>query len=393
MGLIMGTPDEAGLDGERLALARRRAEEWIAAGDVHRTLVLLAARNGVIALHEAFGVDGPEPDASPLTVDAIFPFMSQTKSVTAAMIMALVEDGLVGLSRPVQDYLPDFEGERKDTIQIRHLLTHTSGIEDSDFFLTTQRVVPRMLAGMGDVPDDQHPITHLFLELAYGWPAPHPAGEAMRYCNLNYLLLGEVVRRVAGVSLDDFARERFFEPLGMTDSSFGLPTERADRLVRRSFEENPAERVMHSERGRGMMGGAGGAFGTTRDLAAFTQIFVGQESGDGRRVLHPSSIARMISDQIPGVPAYFFAQTLHSGSMGFGWMAAQTESATAWPTLPIGAFTHGGAGLVMPWGDPSTGVVGVFCSVADRHRSATSPDEVRHNADLYANIVTSAVVD
>ncbi len=393
MDLATGSPDEAGFSAERLDLIRARADRWVADRDVHRTLVLLAARHGVIGFHEAFGVDGPEPDAAPVAVDAIFPFMSQSKSITATMIMMLVEDGLVGLSRPVHDYLPEFVGERKEQILVYHLLTHTSGIEESDFFLATARVLPRMLANVTDTPDGQHPVTHLMLELAYAWPAPYPAGEAMRYSNLNYLLLGEIVRRIGRRSLDDFARERIFEPLGMVDSSFGLPDERADRLVRRSFDDNPAERSLHSARGRGMLGGMGGAYGTALDLAAFAQLFVNDGTAGGRRILHPTSVARMTTDQIPGVPAHFFAQKLHSGSMGYGWLAAQTEPTMGWPTLPLGSITHGGAGLVMPWADPSTGVVGVFCSVADRYRSAITPGEVRHHADLFANLVTSAVVD
>jgi len=101
----------------------------------------------------------------------------------------------------------------------------------------------------------------------------------------------------------------------------------------------------------------------------------------------------MTTDQIPGVPAYFFDQTLRSGSMGFGWLEAQTEPMVGWPTLPLGSITHGGAGLVMPWVDPSAGVVGVFCSVADRYRSSTNPGDVRHQADLFANLVTASTVD
>jgi CubicO group peptidase (beta-lactamase class C family) len=393
MRLVEGDPKDAGFSPERLTLIRDRAEEWVTEGDIHRTLVLLAARNGVIGFHEAFGVDGPEPDAAPLTVDAIFPFMSQTKSITATMIMMLVEDGLVGLSRPIQDYLPEFEGERKDKILIHHLLTHTSGIETFDFWLSTARVVPQLLASTANAPESQHPITHLFLELAYGWPAPHPAGEAMRYSDINYLLLGEVVRRVSDRSLDEFASERLFEPLHMTDSSFGVPADRADRVVRRSFEENPGERAVHSEERRGMMAGAGGAYGTALDLATFTHLFLERGMCGEHQLLHPTSVARMTSDQIPGLPAYFFDQRLRAGSMGYGWLAAQTYPMFGWPTLPLGSWTHGGAGLVMPWADPSTGVVGVFCSVADRYRSTTHPDDVKHHADLFSNLVTSATVD
>jgi serine-type D-Ala-D-Ala carboxypeptidase len=390
--LRSGTPEDAGFSPERLALVRHRAEEWVTKRDVHRTLVLLVARDGVIALHEAFGVDGPEPTAEPLTVDAIFPLLSQSKPITATLIMQLVEEGLVGLARPVQDYLPEFVGERKETILVHHLLTHTSGIDDGDLFVATARLLPHMVGSAENALPGQHPIEHLFLELSYVWPAAHPVGEVMRYCQINYLLLGEIVRRVSGRSLDELARERIFGPLGMDDTSYGAPDEKVDRVVRRDFTEDPATAFAHSERGRGMLGGAGGAYSTARDLAAFMQMFLDRGGCDGGRVLHPSSVERMTTDQIPGVPSQFLGRTLRSASMGLGWLVANSEPTLAWPMPPDGSILHGGAGLILPWADPRSGVVGVFCSVADRMRVVDgSPIDVRHHADLFTSLVTAAV--
>jgi serine-type D-Ala-D-Ala carboxypeptidase len=389
-----GGPEEAGFSADRLALVRQRAEEWITEGDVHRTLVLLAARNGVIALHEAFGVDGPEPSAEPLTVEAIFPLLSLTKPITATLVMQLAEDGLVGLSRPVQDYLPEFVGERKEAVLVHHLLTHTSGIDDNDLIVVLSRLLPHMMASAENAPAGQHPVEHLILELAYVWPAAHLSGEVMRYCSVNYLLLGEIIRRVSGRSLDELARARIFGPLGMDDSSYGVPDHKAHRVVRRDFTDNPAAAFAHSSRGRGMFGGTSGAYSTARDLAAFMQMLLDRGDSDGGRILHPSSVERMTTDQIPGVQAQFHDRTLRSASMGLGWLVGDSEPSFAWPMPPDGSILHGGAGLIMPWADPNRRMVGVFCSVADRMRVVGgSPRDVYHHADLFTSLVTAAVVD
>lgn len=389
-----GGPEEAGFHPDRLALVRQRAEEWVTERDVHRTLVLLVARNGVIALHEAFGVDGPESTAEPLTVDAIFPIFSQSKPITATLIMQLAEDGLVGLARPVQDYLPEFVGARKDEVLVHHLITHTSGIDDDDLPVVLSRLLPHMMGSAANAAPGRHPVEHLLLELAYVWPVAHAVGEVMRYCSVNYLLLGEIVRRASGRSLDELARDRIFDPLGMDDTSFGLPDDRADRVVRHDVTGDPGAAFLHSARGRGMLGGAGGAFSTARDLATFMQLFLDRGTSIGGRILHPSSVERMTTDQLPGVPSKFFEHTLRSASMGLGWMVGNSEPTLGWPLPPDGSLMHGGAGLILPWADPRRGVVGVFCSVADRMRVEDgSPVGTYHHGDLFVSMVTAAVDD
>lgn len=389
-------PGEAGLDPGQLELVRTRLEGWIAEGDVHRTMVALVARHGKVALHEAFGVDGPEPDAQPLRTDALFPMLSQSKSMTATLVMQLAEDGLLGLTRPVQDYLPEFVGERKDQILVHHLLTHTSGIDDLDFLLASERLLPQMLGSIGNAFGGQHPMEHLFLELAYVWPAAHPADEVSRYASVNLLLLGEIVRRVSGRSLDDLAQERIFGPLGMTDTSFCAPPEDAcHRIVRRNFGEDPADEFIHSESGRGSIGGAGAVYATAIDVASFVQLFLNDGvAPDGRRILHPSSIRRMTTNQIPGVPGQMFDRVIAEASFGLGWIETDSRPKYAWPMPPEGSFGHGGHGMIWAWGDPATGVVGVLCTVADRMRvvGGTAFD-LRHHADLFTQLVTAAVVD
>ena len=109
MELRIGTAEEASISSIALERIRKRAAGWVAEG-IHPALVLLAARKGVIFLHEAFGKLTPDENSPPLPLDALFPLASITKTITATAAMVLVEEGLLGLNRPVQEYIPEFEG-------------------------------------------------------------------------------------------------------------------------------------------------------------------------------------------------------------------------------------------------------------------------------------------
>ena len=219
--LRAGTPSEAGMLPERIQLARERAAGWVKEGQTP-SLAVLVARHGVIVLHEGFVTLRPEPDSSALARDSIFPITSLTKPVTATAVMTLVEDGLLGLNRPVVDYLPELCGAGTEQILVHHLLTHTSGFDGmqlGEFMAKRYQEIIELPA----CEATQHPVIHEYLWRSWSAPMQTPPGEWMSYCNYNYLLLGEILRRVTGRSLADFARERIFDPLGMTDTHYVAP--------------------------------------------------------------------------------------------------------------------------------------------------------------------------
>jgi CubicO group peptidase (beta-lactamase class C family) len=129
--LRSGTPKDVGMSAHRVARIANLAAGWVAEG-ITPVLVVLAVRRGVIVLHEAYGCLTPEPDSPPLERDTIYPIASMSKPITATAAMILVEDGLLGLNRPVQWYIPEFVGEGKDAVMVHHLLTHTSGLRDGE---------------------------------------------------------------------------------------------------------------------------------------------------------------------------------------------------------------------------------------------------------------------
>jgi CubicO group peptidase (beta-lactamase class C family) len=125
--LCYGDAEEAGMLAARVQHIRRLGAEWVGRGQA-AALTMLVARRGVVVLHEAYGWLGPGPDTPPLPLDAVYPLASVTKPITATCALCLVDDGLLGLNRPVQEYVPEFTGDGKDAVMVHHLLTHTSGI-------------------------------------------------------------------------------------------------------------------------------------------------------------------------------------------------------------------------------------------------------------------------
>jgi CubicO group peptidase (beta-lactamase class C family) len=125
--LRYGDAHEAGMLPARVQKIREVGAKWVELGQA-ASLTLLVARRGVVVVHQAFGRLGPEPDAPSLPLDAVYPIASLTKPITATCAMLLVEDGLLGLNRPVQEYIPEFTGDGKDAVMVHHLLTHTGGM-------------------------------------------------------------------------------------------------------------------------------------------------------------------------------------------------------------------------------------------------------------------------
>ena len=131
-------------------------------------MVVLAARKGVIALHEAFGKLRPDNDSPLLRPDSVFPMASVSKVITATAAMILAEDGLLSLNRPVQWYIPEFVGDGKQAVMVHHLLTHTSGLKQKD--VNVQSATNKGSVEIPPSEDTQHPAINEELFLGYDAP-------------------------------------------------------------------------------------------------------------------------------------------------------------------------------------------------------------------------------
>ncbi|MEE9265683.1 MAG: serine hydrolase domain-containing protein, partial [Gammaproteobacteria bacterium] len=385
MELKAGSPEEAGIRPETVELIRRRAEEWVAE---YRTqsLCLVLARRGVIFLHEAWGPLTHEPDSPPLTVDSLFPLASLTKPITVTAAMILVEDGLLGPNRPVQEYIPEFVGEGKEKVMVHHLMTHTSGIDDES--------ISEML---DDEPEDvpipepdanQDEFVNKALTYTYMNPLAFEPGEKMGYADLGIYMVGELVRRVSGQSLDQFARERIFEPLGMDNSFYIVPESEQSRVALRAegihgemyntrdFMERPSP--------------SGGAYLTALDTARFGQMYLKGGTYGEARILSSSTVASMTRNHIPGLSAKILDMTFPEASWGLGWSVGHVYKGRVYgeELLAPTYFNHGGYGGVELWIDPHTDVVGVYFSIS---LEVDEGDFTIHSADYVMNMVATGI--
>jgi len=212
--------------------------------------VLLIEHDGQHVLR-AYGNRALEPRVERMTADTIFDAASITKVVaTAPSIWLLIERGKLALDQPLRSVLPEFTD---DAVTLRHLLTHTSGLKpglDREDWSGYDEGVRRALREK---------------------PQNHP-GAVFRYSDVNYILLGEVVRRVSGEPLDAFAKKNVFTPLGMKDTTF-----RPNASLRIAPTENGLRGVVHDPTSRRMGGVAGhaGMFTTVADLAKFVRAVLG----------------------------------------------------------------------------------------------------------------------
>jgi CubicO group peptidase (beta-lactamase class C family) len=217
----------------------------------------------------------------------------------------------------------------------------------------------------------------------------------MSYCNHGYALLGEIVRRVSGQSLADFARERIFEPLRMEDTSYIVPDAVRARIVRRPLDAPFAVGVVGPGLGtrehQELPLAAAGVYSTVMDMAIFGQMFLNRGSYGDVRILSPASVAEMTRNQIPGISSQIPGEFFPEASWGFGWSIRGNKKALRYGSLHSPqTFSHHGAGGVQFWVDPVYEIVGLYFSVALEFIDDLRSKECH---DLFMNAVTAAVVD
>jgi len=329
---------------------------------------------------------------------------SLTKVVaTTTLVAKLVEgDFPVGLDldAKVERYLPEWgatpgQKEWRARVTVRHLLTHTSGLRDED--VNAHAAKKRGVVAIPPPEETQHAWINEYLFLRYDAPLWKPPGVEMFYCSYGYSLLGEIVRRVSGQALADFARARSFEPLGMQDTFYIVPDAVRARIVRRPLDAPWAATTLSGAPGLGtrehqeLPWAAGGVYSTAIDMAIFGQMFLNRGSYGEVSILSPAAVAEMTRNQIPGISAQYAGEFFPEASWGFGWSIDGNHRALQYGSLHSPqAFDHYGAGGVFCWVDPVYELVGGYFSVALERIDDTRSKECHY---LFMNAVTAAVVD
>lgn len=290
-------------------------------------------QNQKILHRGAYGSRSLAPAVEPMTMDTIFDAASLTKVVaTAASMMRLVEQGKVRLGDKVTVYLPTFQRGKSD-ITVRMLLTHFSGLRpDVDLD-----------------PEWNGYDTGIQMALI-DKPVAAP-GERFIYSDINFVLLGEMVRRISGKPLDQFAREEIFTPLEMKESLFNPPPFLQARIAPTELYPKmavPLRGVVHDPTARFMNGVAGhaGLFTTAADLARFARMLLGKGELDGRRFFSPLTIAKFTQPQTPADQPVL---------RGLGFDMDSQFSANRGELFPLGSFGHTGFTGTSLWVDPGSG--------------------------------------
>jgi uncharacterized protein YbbC (DUF1343 family) len=294
--------------------------------------VVLVGRGATEVLRNAVGLRAVEPEREAMTVDTVFDLASLTKPIaTATSVVLLAERGRVELAAPAARYLPEFGANGKEAITVEQLLLHTSGL-----------VADNALADYADGPDA---AWRRICELK----SRSEPGSTFTYSDVGYIVLGQLVERVDGRSLDRFAQEELFTPLRMSSTAFRPGPELAQRAAP---TEERGERWMrgevHDPRAFALGGVAGhaGLFSTASDVARWCRMLLGGGELDGVRVLSRESVARMLAVRRAGDGA---ARTLALD-------ADTSYSSARGDVFPRGeSFGHTGFTGTSLWIDPGSG--------------------------------------
>jgi CubicO group peptidase (beta-lactamase class C family) len=324
---------------------------------------------------KAYGRFSYEADAAPVTTGTLFDAASLTKVIaTAPSVMLLAEEGKIDLDAKLVRYFPECANGGKENITIRHLLTHTSGLPSG---------LPARPAWTGD--DAAH-------ALACSQAVTNAPGTLFRYSDINYVLLGQLVRKVAGMPLDEFAQRRLYGPLGMRDTGY-LPLTRVAAAAIAPTHKSPqleAERALHDDVGGGQLlqgvvhdptarrmqgvAGSAGVFTTARDLARFARMMLNGGELDGVRVLSKESVRLMTTVQSPnGIEA------LRGMGMDINSPYAVRPRGTV---FPVGSYGHTGFTGCIVWIDPNSRTFYVFLS------NRVYPDDKSNVLALYTRLGT-----
>jgi uncharacterized protein YbbC (DUF1343 family)/CubicO group peptidase (beta-lactamase class C family) len=290
--------------------------------------VLVVGHNGAVIYRKAYGSRALEPKRELMTLDTIFDLASLTKVIaTTTAVMQLVERGKVRMNDPVAKYLPEFAQNEKEDITVRQLLTHYSGLEpDLDL----------------KAPWEGKETSY---RMAFAETPAQAPGSGFTYSDINFIVLGALVERVSGETLEAYTAKHIFVPLKMAQTRFVPPALWRAKIAPTQYDENEhmLRGVVHDPTARRMGGVAGhaGLFSTADDLAKFAQTLLNGGGG----ILSAVAVEKMTSpEQPPAAPVL----------RGFGWDIDSPFSSNRGDLLPVGSFGHTGFTGTSVWIDPTT---------------------------------------
>lgn len=354
-------PDSAGMSGKRLAEIDVIVQRGIKDGGYPGAAVVIG-RDGGEVLASGFGHADWSAKAPIVDPDStIYDLASLTKVVaTTSAIMALYDDGIIHLDDRVVHWIPTFTGGYKDSVTIRQLLTHRSGLPPGR----------ELWHQMGDPAAARAAV--ISTPLVRGCPP----GSCFMYSDLGADMLGFIAEAASGERLDEFTERRIFDPLGMTSTTFKVAPEDLHYLAPTGA---PRGRV-HDANAAALGGVAGhaGLFSTASDLAVFAQMMLDSGEYDGTRIFHPSTVKLFT--------------TRAAGTRALGWDTCDSANvrATCGRYLSVRAFGHTGFTGTSMWIDPDRRMFMILLTNRVDDPKVRRPALVIH--DIRADIADAAVL-
>ncbi len=324
------------IDREKMSTIESIVQAGIEKGQMPGCVVAAGNRSGLFYL-EAFGQRQLQPEKRPMEIDTVFDLASLTKPLaTAVCCMRLLEQGSIELDEPVSKYLPEFKGHGKEEITIRQLLLHQGGLIPDNSLRDYQEGVGRAYQKIDALKLVAKP------------------GEKFIYTDVGFIVLGRLVERVSGHSLDEACRQFFWKSMGMTETGFHLDDSLMSRAaVTQKRNDEWIQGEVHDPRAFLLDGVAGhaGMFSTVRDLAKFAQMLLCGGVFDEKQLLRSETIALMARPY-----------RVSTGIRGLGWDKQTGYSSNRAKGLSARAIGHGGFTGTAIWIDPKLDLFYIFLS-------------------------------
>jgi CubicO group peptidase (beta-lactamase class C family) len=375
--LTEASTKSVGISAERLARIDKLCEEEVANGNLPG-IVSLVARNGKIVHWKAYGMADNQAGKK-MERDAIFRIASQSKAITATAVMMLWEEGKFRLDDPISKYIPEFKNQQviksfkysdttwtgepvKSEITIRHLLTHTSGIGYGVIDAEERFKMIYKKAGVTDLFTTENITIAESVKKLATLPLHHNPGEKYTYSE-GLDVLGYFIEIVSGMPFDKFLQTHIFDPLGMNDTRFYLPEEKANRLVtvqqkvNDKWEKYPVtfyDTDYPVKGAKSFFSGGAGLSSTVKDYAVFLQMYLNGGEYNGVRLLSRTTVQSIMGNQTGSL----FGSSERYYGLAFGVVTPEGQDKGGWGS--IGTFDWGGYFNTQYFADPKEKVIGLI---------------------------------
>nr|WP_284694568.1 serine hydrolase [Geomonas sp. Red32] len=329
-------------------LDRAMAQNLIAGG-----VVVIGNSQGIIAT-SARGHLTSAAGSPPLDEHTIFDIASLTKVVaTAPAVMKLLDEGKIALTDPISRWFPEFAQPGRSEITVQHLLTHTSGLDDVS------------------VPSDQ-PMQSAIRKAA---AERRSSTGRFHYADINFILLGELVRRVSGSSLDAFCQNEIFGPLGDRETMF-LPSRAMEASIAPTSGYSPGVVQDPNARRLGGVAGHAGLFTSAYDLSRYARLMLGKGTLGNQRVLSEQVVAEMTSPH-----------SCSNGQVwrGLGWDMNSPFAAPKGSLFSDASFGHTGYSGSSIWIDPKQDLFVILLTRRVNYRDTHSFNQLRREVSTVAS--------